>query len=158
MKSKFERENDGKSQRGISKIKLKWDLTSEFSVFSVFCDLRKLTTISITFRATGRQFEFLRHNSTTWLLLCMTTIKTNGGKRRILPNINKTPTHLFCPKSTEIVTEMRLRSRCKFQLFSSFRFAPEEKISFDQMYNIICAKQLLATVLPGFKGMQIDSA
>lgn len=82
-----------KSQQGISKIKLKWDLTSEFFVFFVSWDLWKLTTISIAFRATGRQFEFLGHNSTTWLLLCMTTIKTYGGKRRILPN--NTPTHLF---------------------------------------------------------------
>lgn len=93
LKLKFERENDGKSQQGTSKIKLKWDLTSEFFVFFVSLDLRKLTTISIAFRANGRQFEFLGHNSTTWLLLCMTTIKTYGGKRRILPN--NTPTHLF---------------------------------------------------------------
>ena len=35
LKSKFERENVGKSQQGISKIKLKWDLTSEFFVFFV---------------------------------------------------------------------------------------------------------------------------
>lgn len=94
LKLKFERENDGKSQQGTSKIKLKWDLTSDqFFVFFVSLHLRKLTTISIAFRATGRQFEFLGHNSTTWLLLCMTTIKTYGGKRRILPN--NTPTHLF---------------------------------------------------------------
>lgn len=100
----------------INKLKLGFDrgVPSHLSILA-YCTP---TIISIGFRATSRQFESFRHNSTTRLLIVMDSIKIFDREDDILTQNTKTlvPSWIHLKSINSELTESRLRRAYFFQL------------------------------------------